>query len=57
MKKTVHQFTPALSNILYTGKSKKSGMEMLEKATKAKKKKLNYKIPKTPKVSGTGWGH
>ena len=47
--KAANQFTPALNNIM--GKS-------TPKSQPATKKRIapNYKIPKTPKVSGVGWG-
>lgn len=46
-KKATAKFTPAINKV--------TGVKMLDKAMKSKKKP-NYKVPKTPKNSGMGWG-
>lgn len=53
------QFAPAIANL--TRKSKNAGRPVLINVISTPKKKVEqkkeYKIPKTPKVSGWGWGY
>lgn len=59
MYKATKQFTPAIANL--TRKSKNAGRPVLIQVISTPKKKMEqkkgYKIPKTPKTSGFGWGY
>lgn len=59
MKEYMKQFAPAIANL--TRKSKNAGRPVLINVISTPKKKVEqkkeYKIPKTPKVSGWGWGY
>lgn len=57
--KVTARFTPAIANI--TRKSKTAGrpakIVVVKKKAKPAAQKKTYKVPKTPKVSGKGWGY
>jgi len=59
MQELLKQFTPSIANI--TRKSKNAGRPVMIQVVSTPKKKVvqkkTYKIPKTPKVSGVGWGY
>lgn len=58
MNKSTSRFTPALNNIRGIGQYDTNVRVIIGRANpKKKKQNTGYKIPKTPKVSGVGWGY